>query len=185
MKIGISGSAGTGKSTFVKFLTERTGIPVIPEMAREIFKEFGIRTPHDLKTEEDKLRFQFRITEEMKKAHNRFPEFISDRTGADSAAYWMVFNSMKAPFTVTKNQLDDCERLCRDLDFLVLFPPDRLPFLEDDGVRSMNPYYQLKMYFLIKSFLDFWKTPYLETREKDNEKLLNEILRISEAKIKK
>ena len=124
MKIGISGSAGTGKTTFVRFMTETTNIPVIPEIAREIFREFGIQSPRDLKTEEEKLRFQARITEEMKKAHDRFPEFISDRTGADTAAYWMIFNCMTAPVQVTENQLKDCEQLCRDLDFLVLFPPD-------------------------------------------------------------
>src|ERR1041385_7605048 len=87
-RIAIVGSFSTGKTTLAEAAAEPLGLPLLPEVARQVV-ELGFKLDKDATPEVETLIFLRQYYNEM--AH---PEFVADRSLIDSMAYagWVLDN---------------------------------------------------------------------------------------------
>jgi nicotinamide riboside kinase len=150
MKIAISGTSSVGKSTLANLISNRTGIPLIREIASTYSKE-------DRATSAG----QKRILSDQINAEIRVPKFISDRSVIDNLAYclWQTRHGI-----MTAKEFDDCVRLSarhmRTHSYnLVAFVDEILP-LQDNGIRDMDPHQQRDIYYSLRSLLSIYRHEY-------------------------
>ena len=140
-RIGLSGSAGTGKSTLGRALAARLDLPYLPEgMRRRI--EGGLSL-HAL--DHDGLR---RLVGELWAEQVEAEEaalaqaggFVSDRSPVDFAAFWLHYHFTGEQAETAALFAAVEERLAR-YDRVISLPWGVLP-LVSDGVRATNPWLQ-------------------------------------------
>jgi adenylate kinase family enzyme len=90
MRIGISGAAGTGKTTLAQNLAAKLGLPLIPDFVEEVLREHGKDSWRGIN--DTRIRHTIRMTAlERKIAAEREAEaFVSDKTVVDYLAYWLL-----------------------------------------------------------------------------------------------
>ncbi len=154
MRIGITGSQGTGKSTLAASLARILDLPLIKEQAREAANELGIEFLSTLKDQPELgKKFQTACLVCQLQAEAAYPNgFVSDRTTIDNAAYWLKWHAHQWPseennryFTTAINHAK------KHYDLIVYVPPEIHPV--DDGFRSTDRGYQLEIDTYIKAFL--------------------------------
>lgn len=152
MRIAVSGSAGTGKTTLARALGARLGLPVIGEGMREFLERTGIDL-HTLSHGAFKdlvrgLWEERRATEEA--AWARSGGFVADRAGVDFAAFWMFYRfAREEPETeaLMREALDPAR-----YDRIFLLPGGAIPLVAD-GVRTPDRYVQSHIELLIRGLL--------------------------------
>jgi nicotinamide riboside kinase len=142
-RVALSGSAGVGKSTLGAALAQRWGVPFLPEGMRARI-EAGLKL-HDL--DHDQLQSLIEALWDEQAAAEaeaiaQFGGFVADRSSLDYAAFYLHYG-----FTTDQARIGRFfERLsahAQSYDAVLLLPYGVLPLVED-GVRSTNPYIQLR-----------------------------------------
>lgn len=151
MKIALSGSASTGKTTLANALSEKLNILVIPEFAREVAQEMKVNNIREM-TPSEKLEFQIRILEKKEALESQTDTFIADRATSDNLAYYLRWVSRDIEDNRNKAYVDRCIKMMKTYDLIVLLPWMSIP-LEDDGFRSAKIYYQYEIHCLIRGVL--------------------------------
>lgn len=177
LKIGITGTHSTGKTTLAKALAEELCLPLIPEQARIAIGKFKIDDLDKFKEDADMFStFQIdilrrQLNEEMKHYHSGF---ISDRTTLCNFAYYAVNTCDSPKFfeTYKKIALDNFVETY-DVVFYVPIMFD----LVDDGVRNKSVEYQRKIDNYIRYHLGMRKNVY-EVKSKTVDGRVTEILKI-------
>lgn len=159
MKIGFTGTGGTGKSTTLNILKERgtLGVPVLPSVTREVFEEFGaLEADQELWTPQQKKDLQMAIFKKRWEREEEYKEtgFISDRTAIDHLAYCL--HRCYEAFTD-----DEIEKLYEDTrlnmesyDLIFYFPIYFTP--PSDGMRQTgNGYRKIIDYIIQGIIMDF------------------------------
>src|SRR5918912_28923 len=105
-RVAIVGSFSTGKTTLAEAVTERLGLPLLPEVARE-GAALGFRLDKDASPETEALIFLKQYNNEL-----ATPQFVGDRSLIDVMAYagWVLDN--QAP----RKEIalwEECVRLAR------------------------------------------------------------------------
>lgn len=151
MRIGITGSHGTGKTTLAEALAKQTGLPLIEEQARAVAQTLGIATVKSLK-DDPKLgaRFQWECLNQQLRAEKR-QSFISDRTTIDNAVYWLRYHAHRWPSEATIFYYQRALGNVRNYDLIIYVPPEIIP--EDDGFRGTDQGQQLEIDTYIRAFL--------------------------------
>lgn len=164
MRIGFTGSQGTGKTTLAKHLVKQPEFKdytFIPSAARVAEKE-GFKVNRDADPLSQLLTTAGRITTEYEQ-WDITDDTISDRTPLDSLAYttyqfnnvWPEFNSgyyWKVSYALVEKHMEN-------YDVLVYFPNFWAPTA--DGVRDGDPQYQADIDVLIKTFLETMDMPHV------------------------
>ena len=155
MKIAISGSAGTGKTSLATTLSDRWGCPIIPEHYDEFFdKNFDFIRPAD------RLQRQiFDVLEIKNRLENESDEFIADRCPIDLFNLWLsrgyASNQRK-----THDLYDRCRSYVIKYDCIVVLPWGSLPLGQVDSCaarrRVMNPWTQLHNHSTMIGLLQQW-----------------------------
>ncbi|MCS5696336.1 ATP/GTP-binding protein [Desulfofundulus thermocisternus] len=131
MRVALTGTHGTGKTTLATELARKLGLPLITEQARRVARAMGIG--HVRQLVKDKAlawRFQKAVLREQIRAENDCPDgFISDRSTLDCWAYWAAYGLGNDP-----EYRDLC--LSRPYDLLVYVPPE-IP-CQADGFRDAD-----------------------------------------------
>jgi nicotinamide riboside kinase len=131
VRIAITGTHGTGKTTLATELAQKLGLPLITEQARRVARVMGI--VHARQLVKDKAlarRFQKAVLREQIRAENDCPDgFISDRSTLDCWAYWAAYGLGNDP-----EYRDLC--LSRPYDLLVYVPLE-IP-CQADGFRDTD-----------------------------------------------
>lgn len=145
-RIALSGSAGTGKTTLARALAARLDLPYIEEGFRERVKR-GLKM---YKLDERQRRELMRdMWEEQRERELAATEgFVSDRSCVDFAAFWLHYDLMDA-VDDTREFMEFMGAEVERVDLILLCPWGVLP-LEPDGVRSTNPWLQLRYQSLLE-----------------------------------
>lgn len=145
MRIGFTGTGGTGKTTVLRLISDRLeqahGIGALPSVTRSVFERFGL-TESDQESMDpfQRLELQLAIMDARRKAESEAGGFVSDRTLADSVAYMLVrcYQSMDAE--MLESVLDELSQNLASYDLIVYFPIEFVP--EPDGVRQDGEAYR-------------------------------------------
>ena len=89
MRIGVSGSAGTGKTTLCKALAEHLGLPYIPDPTSDVLLEQGRKTWAGLKDTRARKAIRLDVLDRKIKADMAAEAFVSEKTAIDYLAYWL------------------------------------------------------------------------------------------------
>jgi len=131
MKIALTGSSSTGKTTLAKELClNNIAENYITVDARKIMSKYNIKNIDDFTTD-DYISFQKEWVETKIKIENLYTDFITDRAYIDAIAY------MKSKKIINKSLLDLCIEKMSVYDFVFYLPYGVIDFF-DDGHRSKN-----------------------------------------------
>jgi nicotinamide riboside kinase len=150
MRIALSGSGGTGKSTLAGEISKRYGIPLIPEYAREVALEMKIENIRKMSPDMS-FEYQCQILERKISEEDKHETFIADRSTVDTMAYYLRWCSREIDDTKNKAYVDRCVERLKTYDQIIVLPPI-IP-LEADGFRSAKVYYQQEIHYLIVGIL--------------------------------
>ena len=152
MRIAVSGSAGTGKTTLARALGARLGLPVIGEGMREYLERTGVDL-HALGHAEFRALvkglWEERRTAEAE-AIRAAGGFVADRAGVDFAAFWMFYRFAREE-TETEQMMAEALDPGR-YNWIFLLPGGAIPMVAD-GVRTPDRYVQLHVELLIRGLL--------------------------------
>lgn len=139
-RIGITGSAGTGKTTLAMMLAAAFGIPVLPEAMRSRLQ--GGLSLRSL-TREEHRRLLREDAEVLAERAGACPDgFVADRTPLDFVAFWLSNGYAADEPEATAAFLAGAAEAVAAWDLVVVLPWGALPLVED-GVRYANPWHQL------------------------------------------
>lgn len=149
MRIALSGSGGTGKTTTLKALNESLKLPVIKEGVRSYMADNNITHLRELSLR-DIMKMQMELLKQ-KRVSEAQQEFIADRSTIDNfvyANYWLGRDDEMQRGLY--DYMDSCFQHAVDsYDYIFLFPWGVID-LEDDGVRSAKPMYQFAIQMMIE-----------------------------------
>jgi len=145
-RIALSGSAGTGKSTLARILAERLDLPYIEEGFRERVNR-GLKL-YELDERQRRELMKDMWEEQRERELAAADGFVSDRSSVDFAAFWLHYDLMDA-VDDTREFLDYMGAELERVERVLLCPWGVLP-LEPDGVRSTNPWLQLRYQSLLE-----------------------------------
>jgi len=150
LRIALSGSAGTGKSTLGTRLAEELDLPYLAEEMRTRL-ERGLDV-HRLDGDGWR-RLVAELWEEQREREAGAPGgFVCDRSSLDYAAFWLHYGLFDA-VTETERWMERMAAEAGRYDGILLFPWGALP-LEDDGVRSTNRWTQLRFQTILEGLHD-------------------------------
>lgn len=138
-RIGITGSAGTGKTSLASSLSRRFDLPLRGEAMRDRL-ESGFDLHH--LTREGHRRLLADDATDLAMALARGDGLITDRTPLDMAAFWLANGFGVDDPTGTEALLARAVCAMADYSLVVLLPWGARP-IAADGVRSPNPWMQL------------------------------------------
>jgi len=172
MKIGIMGSAGTGKSSLGLEIANVVGAEFLP--AKNITRTILDREKYDWSSEVHVERFlansgcQKELLESSMKIELQHERFVVDRTSIDFASY-AIAESCWNTGEVHK-LINTCEHHARTYTHLILCMWGLVP-PEDNNVRTLNMWYQFNIHSLIVGLLKKWNLPYFELHETGDDRM--------------
>lgn len=149
LRIALSGSAGTGKTTLGRRLARELDLPFVEEGMRARLED-GLDL-HGLE-----IAGWCDLCEELWSEHAQRMDaalgdaggFVADRSSLDFAAFWLhygLYEEVERSDAFMRRMIERA----RDYDRLLLFPWGVLD-LEADGVRSSNRWLQLRFQGLVE-----------------------------------
>ena len=156
MRIAVSGSAGSGKTSLVESLSKRLNLKIIPENYDDFFDKQGrhLRPPERLMQKINKV-LDIKHKQELDAG-----EFIVDRCPIDLFNLWMTRG-----FHLTKGRTDEFQKKCikylNKYDALILLPWGDIPLkqVEQAGSkrkRVMKPWIQFRHHSTIVGIAMQW-----------------------------
>ncbi|MFV3073931.1 AAA family ATPase [Niveispirillum fermenti] len=154
-RIGIAGSAGTGKSTLAARLSGDLGLPVRQEAMRaRLAAGFDF---HDL-TRDGHRRLLAGDADALAADLARGDGLVTDRTPLDFAAFWLSNGFGVDDPAATEALLARAVCAMADYSLVVLLPWGAMP-LAGDGVRSTNPWLQLHFQTVLEGLCQRYVAP--------------------------
>jgi nicotinamide riboside kinase len=179
VRIAFAGSGGTGKTTTLKEVNKTLKLPVIKEGVREYLEEHNIKHLREL-SGEDTFKMQLAFLDQKEVSESQ-KEFIADRTTIDSfiyALYWLGRNDKFE--TSLMHYMKRCmQHAAKSYDVIFVFPFGIFP-VEDDGIRSKKPMYQLQIQMMIERMLTQLEVPVHYIQEPSVQGRVQEILKTVE-----
>ena len=166
-RVAIVGSFSTGKTTLAEVAADKLGLPLLPEVAREIAAQ-GFKLDKDATVETETLIFMRQYYNEM--VH---PEFIGDRSLLDVMAYagWVLDNQeRRKEFALWDTCLDIAQHHLRSQYTDVFYLPIEFDIVPD-GLRPMDPEFQADIDKRIVGLLDRHAIDYRTLRGSVQERL--------------
>ena len=127
LRLAISGSAGTGKTTLARELSHRLNLPLIPEAMRAYLEAGGKRLDRVAQAQAEMKLAEFRA--ELEAAEGRLGAFVTDNGALDLDAYAHWYGCAGASKTGAH---------AGRYDAVVILPAGILPY-ERDGIRQEDP----------------------------------------------
>jgi len=159
MKIVLTGSSSTGKTTLIEALRSRDDFEdrfgtFLTTDARFLldhlsFKNMGDMSRYQLRN------FQFEYFVKKFGQESRADNYISDRSLVDVAAYWLARDSFDLPIEIQNAVIEPCRIAAQKYDRIFYLPFGAIPF-HPDGYRSPDVALHKAVDKQIISFLELW-----------------------------
>ena len=169
MRLAISGSAGTGKSSLAMALANSLKIPYLEENFRRR-RENGLVFQNLSRTDQSLLILEL-YTEAIEEAAQHTTGFVQDRCPIDFLAFWLHYGfwGEETPSATL------FERVQKDLSYYdrIIVLPWGVFDIQDDGVRSTNCWLQLKFQSLLEGLISrltpktliYWMPDDIDTKQ--------------------
>ncbi len=143
MRIGISGAAGTGKTTLAEALAEHLEVPMVGDPTRTALEERGRTSWRGITDPVERRKIRMRMFNIKMREEKEPAGFVSDKTVVDFLAYWLL---NQASFEYSGRTLDlyDMVREHASIYDHVLLLPWRRE-ITADGKRNDDPVHALKI----------------------------------------
>lgn len=179
MKVALTGSSSTGKTTLARKLMEDhrfVGIvhEFVTEDARSLLRSLG-HTSMDNMSREDLRQFQKLYLNQKSTNEEHRESFLVDRSFVDVAAYWLVRDSFDLPLREQASLESECKALANAYDLHVHFPFGQIPF-KRDGYRSEDLTFHQKIADKIHSLLVNWGVRYVTICSSNLEERIQQVL---------
>lgn len=161
MRIGLIGSAGTGRTTVALEVSKALELPFLGShsITAKILDSEGYNYDPNIPVEhflalpqrQQKL-IQDRMVEEKK-----LGSFITDRTTLDHFAYALL-----VVHTYSDEQIEMFRKMCQDhmKSYTHLFYFKRAEVVKRNNLRTANKWFQMHVDFIIRGLLDDWKVTF-------------------------
>lgn len=181
MRVGLSGSSSTGKTTLLRALSERSvlaqfGLELLFENEREVLDELGFRDTGAMASSE--LREFQRVLLDRKISREKGKTaFICEHSFVSMAAYWTIRDSVEE-VEGSPGLADPVLALCRDgaalYDIHIVLPFGAVPF-EEDGYRSRDMSLHERVAERIDHFHQAWEVNYVVLQSARLEERVEEV----------
>lgn len=179
VRIGIVGSAGTGKSSLGITLAEQLDLPFL--QAKVITKEILERDRYDYASGVQVERFLAQGTRQdellcrtVGTETTNTPGFVTDRTVIDLAAYAVAELHDSDPEKAS-DICEQCKTHAGIYTHVLLCPWGTQP-LVDNRLRTLNPWYQFIIQSLGEAFMQGWGINYVVLEEVGTEERVREAI---------
>jgi len=158
VKIAISGSAGTGKTTLARALAQRHECVLINEGYDDFFdQQYNfIRSRRELK------RRILSLVESKHESEAQYSAFVADRCPADLFNLWMT-QGFGEDQKMTGTLYGRCRVIVEKYDRVIVLPWNAIPLKQlekaENRRRKMNPWHQLYNHANIIGLLHQWVMP--------------------------
>ncbi len=150
IKIGISGSHRSGKTTLATALSKEIEIPLLKTSSSSVFKQHGLHPAQslDFKT---RLWIQHRIIEAAIKVW-RQPNFVTDRTPIDFMAYTLadIQGATDVNFAELEAYLTYCFEVTHQFFTKIIILQPAIPLIYEEGKAALNRAYMEHLNSLIQ-----------------------------------
>ena len=179
LRIGLTGTSGTGKSSLAEMVSAKLGIPVLKskEITESILKRDGYDYGSGIQIERF-LANTGRQNEMLRRTieQQAVPNFVTDRTVIDLAAY-AVCEMHHNDVTALRRIIETCHKNVSTYTHLFLCPWKDVP-VENTHKRTLNPWYQFCIHIMERGILDEWLCDYHVLSGKNNEERIDEVLEV-------
>ena len=134
MKVGITGSHGTRKTTLTKHLAGRQRYKLLPEAPRQAL-QLGFPINENTPIETELWIFGKQLEMELVARDN----YIADKCFIDLLAYAIFIFKGNTGFIKVLTEIS--KKASKNYDYVIYLPSGEFP-IEDDGVRSTDPKFQ-------------------------------------------
>jgi nicotinamide riboside kinase len=148
-RLGITGSAGVGKTTLGRRLAGVLDVPFVEEGMRGRI-EAGLDV-HRLDRNGRRALLLELFQQTLNATRAAADGFVSDRCSMDYAAFWLYYG-FAFDEDATQCVFARAERALAGYDLIVVLPWGAIPLVADD-VRSANPWLQLHYQVLLEGLL--------------------------------
>ncbi len=178
MKIALSGTSSTGKTTLLNdLLLNRQIKEHVCQAAqidtRSILTDMGLRADGFGCSSKSMREFQWRVLEEKQRSESKLASFITDRSYLDLAAYWVTRHNEHDQETA--DYIDRCIEAAATYTTHIFLPYGRIPFSED-SFRPSDPVFLSNVSNTISSQLTESNLPHMTLAEADRDKSVALIL---------
>ena len=150
-RIALSGSAGTGKSTLGRALAERAGVPFIEEGHATCLARGRGLDLHTLSRDGLGELIVELWDEQQQRERECARGFVADRSSIDFAAFWLHYG-LYYDEKATRAFIERMVAASASYDRIALCPwRESTP---GDGVRSTNPWVQLRFQTVLEGLLE-------------------------------
>jgi nicotinamide riboside kinase len=148
-RLGITGSAGVGKTTLGRHLAEILAVPFVEEGMRARIE--GGLDLHTLDRDGRRVLLLELLEQTLSATRDAADGFVSDCCSIDFAAFWLYYG-FGFDEDATQRIFVRAERALAGYDLIVVLPWGAIPLVAD-GVRSANPWIQLHYQVLLEGLL--------------------------------
>ncbi|WP_242339015.1 MULTISPECIES: uroporphyrinogen-III C-methyltransferase [Anaeromyxobacter] len=150
LRIAVTGSAGSGKTTLARALAARLGLSVVPEETRAWIDGGGHPLP-GLAPGEARAVLQ-ELWRQRVAAEGAHTEFVADNCSLDLAAYALHHGCASTGDPGTGALLEASAAHAASYAAILVLPWGVIPY-ERDGVRSAEPYVELRYQLVLEGLL--------------------------------
>ena len=177
-RIGITGSAGTGKTTLALLVAKQLGIPHLS--SKSITQEILASEGFDYSSGEQVERFLSqngrpdKIIKKIQQMEKEQEQFITDRSFVDLAAYAITELHDDDPKKV-EQIFNLCKTEMKKYSHVIVCPWGKKP-IKENNVRTLNQWYQFIIQSTELNLLNLWGIKYFILQKTQESDQVQEIL---------
>ncbi|MGY4884249.1 MAG: AAA family ATPase [Nanobdellota archaeon] len=165
MKIAITGVAGTGKTTLGKLIEKHTSLKYIPDINDVTLTEMGYQSGSELfekRGEEGMIDWHMRTIRDKIKSDIEKENYVVDKTVFDFGARWFA-RFYKSSEKENHELILNCMEKGKNLyDRIIFLPLDLNRDVEDNNMRTTDPYQRKKFDFILRGLYSHYKQAFEE-----------------------
>jgi len=148
----LTGASGVGKTSLAELLAKQLGLPIIPELGRQLCQEMGYTRIGDIPDQEG---FKKEVLKQQIVAEESAGNFVSDRSTIDCWVLWQRWNICSAMSYDTEAYYRQAREQSQKYTHIIYIPPMFAP--PEDGFRWTDADYQKQIDRLVRTTLYDWE----------------------------